>query len=118
MRPSNLMNAAIGMAGVTGACLLALPAQAAPAVQYPAACQAMHPNANCLNRGPGNPGRYYGYVSPGAYNYGGPGYPTYSAYEFAFTPVFVAADLAGAAVGTVLAPNPIAWDGEYYDGRR
>lgn len=89
-----------------GAGALALAALATPAsadqsvVQYPAACQSMYPNANCRNHGPGNPRRYYGYVPPAVYNYGGPGYPaasySYSTYPTGFAPL----DVAGAAVGT------------------
>lgn len=100
MTRSNLINAAVGVLGVTGMSMLAAPAHAASVVQYPAACQSMYPDANCLNHGPGNPRRYYGLVSPMAYNYDGAGYPAYYGYEPAFAPEPVAAGLVGGAIDT------------------
>ncbi|MDE2377219.1 hypothetical protein [Bradyrhizobium sp.] len=114
-------SAIVGAAGIAMAAL-ATPAFADQSVvQYPGACLQMHPNANCRNHGPGNPERYYGYVSRRAYNYGGPGYPAaYAydpAYEIGFAPEF-AGDVAGAAIGTagaiVTAPfRSYAWDTDY-----
>lgn len=113
---------------LAGAATMTMAALATPAfadqsvVQYPGACLQVHPYANCRNHGPGNPQRYYGYVSPRAYNYGGPGYPGegyvyYPAYDTGFAPLDATGNIAGAAIGTAsaIATAPFrsyAWDYE------
>ncbi|TCU68292.1 hypothetical protein EDE08_109307 [Bradyrhizobium sp. R2.2-H] len=116
----------LATAAMAGAAAMAMAAMTTPAsadqsvVQYPGACKQWHPNANCLNHGPGNPRRYYGYVSPSFYNYGGAGYPRqsyayYPAYQTGFAPLDFAGGVAGAAIGTAgaIATAPFrsyAWD--------
>lgn len=106
MKQFNLTNGAIAGAVVLAASMLATPVRAYPAVeQYPATCQALYPNAQCRDRGPGNPRTYYGYVPPEVYNFGGPGYKPsstayYPGYQTGFGPLDFAGSVAGAAIGT------------------
>lgn len=121
----NFTNAAIVGAVVIATSTLATPVLAyPPVVQYPATCQSMYPNAQCRDRGPGNPGRYYGYVPPAVYNFGGPGYPPssyayYPGYRTGIGSLDFAGGAADAAIGTagVIASTPFnsyAWERGYY----
>lgn len=121
MKNLNLTTGAFVGAVAIAASAVATPALAhPPVVQYPATCQSMYPNAQCRDRGLGNPGRYYGYVPPAVYNSGGPGYRSPAlAYHPVAGPLNFAGGVVGAAVGTAgaIATAPFRsepWDGSYY----
>ena len=107
--------------GILGAAALVASALASPAmaqevVTNPGYCAQFYPNANCQNKGPGNPYRDSGYYQSQAYyqNQNGQdqGYrhdrrwrDSYNRYDSdsGFWPADVAAGVVGGAVGTAAA---------------
>src|ERR1700742_1251583 len=93
----------LGAAAAISAAVLAGPAMAQEVIYNPGYCAQFYPNANCQNRGPGNP--YTGSYQRGAAyqnNYNGWDHGRWS-YRNGFWPADVAAGAAGGAVGTAAA---------------
>ena len=100
----------LGAAAVALVSALASPAMAQEVIYNPGYCAQFYPNANCQNKGPGNP--YTGnYQRRSVYrNYGGADSYAYSndnrwdrRYDSGFWPADVAAGVVGGAVGTAAA---------------
>jgi len=96
---------------------LASPVMAQQVISNPGYCAQFYPNANCQNKGPGNPytGSYQrGAVYQNGYNRWDDGRRTYR--DSGFWPGDVAAGVAGAAVGTAAAVATAPFRGAYaYD---
>ena len=97
---------------------LAAPALAQEVIANPGYCAQFYPNANCQNKGPGNP--YTG----GSYQRGAAHYDSYNRWDddggslraTGFWPADVAAGAAGAAIGTAgaIATAPFRGDANAY----
>src|SRR5947199_6573506 len=96
-----------GLLGVAGAILssaLASPALAQEVIYNPGYCAQFYPNANCQNKGPGNP--YTGSYQRQTYRHSGQWHDSYNRWDgdrrsdSGFWPGDVAAGVVGGAVGT------------------
>jgi hypothetical protein len=102
----------LGAAAVVLTSALASPASAQEVIYNPGYCAQFYPNANCQNKGPGNP--YTGsYQRRAAYN------NSYNRWDdgrrdSGFWPGDVAAGVAGAAVGTAAAVATAPFRGDSY----
>src|SRR6185369_12499231 len=111
--------ALLGAAALLSAAV-ATPAAAQEVVYNPGYCAQFYPNANCQNKGPGNPYRDPGYYQSQTYYQGqDQGYrhdrrwrDSYNRYDSdsGFWPADVAAGVVGGAVGTAaaIATAPLA----------
>ena len=113
MTPLKILGAAAILASA-----LASPAMAQEVIYNPGYCAQFYPNANCQNKGPGNPytGDYQRQVQrdPG-YRQNGTWQNSYNRYDDrdrGFWPADVAAGVVGGAVGTAaaIATSPIGGD--------
>src|SRR5258706_15871292 len=108
----------LGAATVVLSSALAGPSLAQQVIYNPGHCAQFYPNANCQNRGPGNP--YTGdYQRRAAYRNGTAWDPRYdSRYDSGFWPTDVAAGVVGGAIRTAgaIATAPFRPDSyAYYD---
>ena len=102
----------LGAAAVALSSALASPVMAHEVIYNPGYCAQFYPNANCQNKGPGNP--YTGdYQRRSAYR-------SYDSYDSGFWPGDVAAGGVGGAIGTAgaiaTAPLRAADSYAYYNG--
>ena len=111
----------LGAAAVALVSALASPAMAQEVIYNPGYCAQFYPNANCQNKGPGNP--YTGdYQRRTVYrNYSGADSYAYSndnrwdrRYDSGFWPADVAAGVVGGAVGTAAAIATAPFRGDAY----
>ena len=100
----------LGAAAVVLSSALAGPAMAQQVIYNPGYCAQFYPNANCQNKGPGNP--YTGdYQRRAAYRSGN----TWDRrYDSGFWPADVAADVVGGAIGTAGAIATAPFRGNSY----
>jgi hypothetical protein len=94
---------------------LATPALAQEVIYNPGYCAQFYPNANCQNKGPGNPytGDYQRRAAyQNSYNRWDDGRRSYR--DSGFWPGDVAADVVGGAVGTAAAIAAAPFGGEAY----
>ena len=107
----------IGAAAVALSSALASPAMAQQVISDPGYCAQFYPNANCQNKGPGNP--YTGdYQRRAAYRTSGVAWDNrrdrrYD-YDSGFLPLDVAAGVVGGAVGTAGAIATAPFRGNSY----
>ena len=84
---------------------LASPATAQEVISNPGYCAQFYPNANCQNKGPGNP--YTGSYQRQAYRHNGEGNDSYNRWDggsSGFFPAAVAAGVVGTAAAIATAP--------------
>jgi hypothetical protein len=104
----------VGAAAVVLSSALAAPASAQQVIYNPGYCAQFYPNANCQNKGPGNP--YTGdYQRRTAYR---DGTAWDRSYNSGFWPADVAAGVVGGAIGTAgaIASAPFRSSNAYYNG--
>jgi hypothetical protein len=117
----------LGAAAVALSSALASPVMAQEVIYNPGYCAQFYPNANCQNKGPGNP--YTGdYQRRMAYRNWNNGWNSYDSwydnrwdrrYSSGFWPVDVAAGVVGGAIGTAgaIATAPLRGDSYAYYNR-
>src|SRR5436853_6602539 len=99
----------LGAAGVILSSALASPAMAQEVIYNPGDCAQFYPNANCQNKGPGNP-YTDGYRYRNSYNSWDDGYRRGPG----FWPADVAAGVVGGAVGAAGAVATAPFRGDRY----